>query len=95
MPAENGACFRTAVLAYFQSVSNADSPPHAGLAARVSAPAEAQDHSVNRLPCGINPYNYRQFDANASNCELALGLAQCTQRSFALASAKKYFGEVD
>ena len=95
MPAENGACFSTAVRAYFQSVSNADSPPHAGLAARVSAPAEAQDHSVNRLPCGINRYNYCLFDADASNFELALGLPQRTQSSFALASAKKYFGEVD
>ena len=95
MPAENGACSRTAVRAYLQPVSNADSPPHAGLAARLSAPAEAQDHSVNRLSCGINRYNYSLFYANASNHELALGLAQRTQSSFALASAKKYFGEVD
>ena len=87
MLAENGACFSTAVRAYFQTVSNADSPPHAGLAARVSAPAEAQDHSVNRLPKGVKPYNYRIFSANASYCELALGLAQRTQSSFALASA--------
>ena len=95
MLAENGACFSTAVRAYFQSVSNADSPPHAGLAARLSAPAEAQDHSVNRLPCGINRYNYCLFDADASNFELALGLPQRTQSSFALASAKKYFGKLD
>ena len=55
MPAENGACFSTAVRAYFQSVSNADSPPHAGLASGPSAPAEAQEHSVNRLHTASTP----------------------------------------